>query len=127
MVLDAIDRLQNGKAQDHDGLVGEHFSYARDTLALLIVHVFNRAICEGFPTSWTEHIIVPLFKSGDPMVPGNYRTIMIGHYLAKIYGSILELELSRLGREAWSSSTWTGWLQERIYYLGSHTDTLGTY
>ena len=29
-VIGAIDRLQFGKAQDHDGLVGEYFIYARD-------------------------------------------------------------------------------------------------
>ena len=94
-VRNAIDRLQFGKAQDHDGLVGEHFIYARDTLLPLLAHIFNRAMCEGFPTRWTQHTIVPILKSGDPMMPSNYRTIMIGHYLAKLYGSILESELSR--------------------------------
>ena len=29
------------------------------------------------------------------MIPGNYRTIMIGHTLAKLYASILEQQLSR--------------------------------
>ena len=95
MVNDAIDRLGHRKALDYDGLAGEHFMYARDIVAPLLVHVFNRAVCEGFPPSWTEHTVIPLFKSGDPMMPNNYRTIMISHCLAKIYGSILEKELSR--------------------------------
>ena len=50
-------------------------------------------MCEGFPTRWTEHTIVPILKSGDPMMPSSYTTIMIGHYLAKLYGSILKSEL----------------------------------
>ena len=29
------------------------------------------------------------------MIPGNYRTIMVGHTLAKLYASILEQQLSR--------------------------------
>ncbi|MCO5570021.1 hypothetical protein L7F22_023735 [Adiantum nelumboides] len=94
MVAEAIGRLQHGRAQDHDGLVGEHFIYACRELAPLLAHMFNRSVCEGFPASRTANTIVPLFKSGDPMVQGNYKTIMIGHYLAKIYGSILERELS---------------------------------
>lgn len=94
MVVEAIDRLHNGRAQDHEGLVAEHFIHARDTIAPILAWMFNRAMCEGFPSSWSDHTIVPLLKSGDPMMPTNYRTIMIGHCLAKIYGSILEHELS---------------------------------
>ena len=84
-VRNTIDQLQFGKAQDHDGLVGEYFIYAYEILFPLLGHIFNRAMCEYFPTSWTEHTIVPIFKSGDPMMPSNYRTIMIGRYLAKLY------------------------------------------
>ena len=52
-VKNAIDWLQFGKAQDHDGLVGEHFIYARDTLLPLRAHIFNKAMCKGFLTRWT--------------------------------------------------------------------------
>ena len=93
-VRNAIDQLQFGKAQDHDGLFGEHFIYARDTLLPLLAHIFNRAMCKGFPTRWTKYTIVPILKSRDPMMPSNYRTIMIGHYFTKLYGLILESELS---------------------------------
>ena len=40
------------------------------------------------------HTIVPIHKAGDAMDPGNYRTIMIGHVLAKLYGAIMEAELN---------------------------------
>ena len=39
--------------------------------------------------------IGPIFKAGDAMMPGNYRTIMIGHTLTRLYASILEQQLSR--------------------------------
>ena len=38
-VRNAIDQLQFGKVQDHDGLVGGHFIYARDTLLPLLAHI----------------------------------------------------------------------------------------
>ena len=59
-VRNAIDQLHFGKAQDHDGLVGEYFIYSCDILLPLLAHIFNRAMCEGLPTRWTEHTIVPI-------------------------------------------------------------------
>ena len=50
----------------------------------------NLAIKQGFPTPWTQRIIIPIFKSGDKNDPSNYETIMIRHLLAKLYGIILE-------------------------------------
>jgi len=94
MVERAIRRLQHGRATDHTGLQSEHLIYAADILAPLIAHVFNRVVVEGFPKEWTRHTIVPLHKSGDALDPGNYRTIMIGHTMAKLYGAVLEAELS---------------------------------
>ena len=43
--------------------------------------------------SWST-TIVPIYKFGDPMDTENYRTSMIGHTLAKIYGSVLVKDLS---------------------------------
>ena len=95
MVRKAIDRLSSGRAQDHDGIVAEHFIHARDMIADLLALMFNRAMCEGFLETWSTSAIVPIFKSEDPNLPTNYRTIMIGHSLAKLYASILEQELIR--------------------------------
>ena len=38
--------------------------------------------------------MAPIHKGGDPMDPNTYRTIMIGHTLAKLYGAVMEAELS---------------------------------
>ena len=90
----AIRRLQHGRAADHTGLQSEHFIYAVDTLAPILAHLFNRALTEGLPAEWTMHTIVPIHKAGDQLDPSNYRTIMIGHTLAKLYEAVLEEELS---------------------------------
>ncbi|MCO5582134.1 hypothetical protein L7F22_036024 [Adiantum nelumboides] len=96
MVKKAISHLQHGRARDQAGLQAEHLIYGCAALAPLIAHLFNRALSEGFPESWTEHTIVPIHKSGDTMDPSTYRTIMIGPILAKLYGAVLEEELSSL-------------------------------
>ncbi|RYA67317.1 hypothetical protein DD598_28790, partial [Enterobacter cloacae complex sp. 2DZ2F16B1] len=90
MVRKAIDRMRTRRAYDHDGLVAEHFTHVKDLLAELLAMMFNRSMCEDLPNTWSLSTIVAIFKSGDPMEPRNYRTIMIGHTLARLYASILE-------------------------------------
>ncbi|KAH7292540.1 hypothetical protein KP509_29G073500 [Ceratopteris richardii] len=75
MVRKAIDRMRTGRAYDHAGY---------DILVELLAMMFNRAMCEGMPQTWRLSTIVPILKEGDPMEPGNYRTIMTGHTLARL-------------------------------------------
>ena len=95
MVKKAIDRLKTRRAYDHEGLVSEHLIHARDLLSEVLARLFNRVMCEGLPRSWSLSTIVPLFRARNPMVPGNYRTIMVGHTLARLYASILEQQLNK--------------------------------
>ena len=67
-----------------------------DLLALM----FNCAMGESFLDTWSMSTVVPIFKARDPMMPGSYRTIMIGHTLARLYASILEHQLSRWAERA---------------------------
>ena len=39
-------------------------------------------------------IVALIHKGGDSMDPNTYRTIMISHTLAKLYGTIMEVELT---------------------------------
>ena len=94
MVIKAIKKLHHRKSMDHTGLQAEHLIYARECLAPFLTLLFNRAIAEGFPPQWTMNTVSPIHKGGDPMDPNTYRTIMIGHTLAKLYGAIMETELS---------------------------------
>ncbi|MCO5577030.1 hypothetical protein L7F22_030852 [Adiantum nelumboides] len=100
MVKRSIARMRTGSAYDHIGLVAEHFIHARDTLVEVLAVLFNRAMCEGLPETWRLSTIVPSFKAGDPIVPKNYHTIMVGHTLARLYASILEQQLSSWAEHA---------------------------
>ena len=81
------------------GLVAEHLIHARDLLAAILARLFNRVMCGGLPESWSLSTIVLIFKARDPIEPRNYRTIMVGHTLTRLYASILE---QRLGN--WAKS-----------------------
>ena len=93
-VTKVIKKLQHRKSMDHTGLRAEHIIYARECLAPLLTLIFNRALAEGFPPQWAMNTVAPIHKGGDPMDPNTYRTIMIGHTLAKLYGAVMEAELS---------------------------------
>ena len=55
---------------------------------VLIPHIhkiFNQEVKQGFPKTWTQSLIIPIFKSGDTNNPSNYQKNMISPLLAKLY------------------------------------------
>lgn len=91
----AIDTQSTRRSPNHDGLGVEHFIHARHMIANSLVLMFDRAMCVGFLESWSTSTIVPILKSADPSLSTDYRTIVIGHSLAKLYASVLEHEPSK--------------------------------
>ena len=73
-------------------LILDPFMLLFTTRHFSIQHICNSLFLRS-KTDFTD-TIVPILKSGEPMMSSNYRTIVIGHYLAKLYGLILESELS---------------------------------
>ena len=63
-------------------------------LIMQIHKLFNLAVKQGFPTPWTQILIIHFFKSGNKNDLSNYRTIMIIPLLAKLYGIILEKKIN---------------------------------
>ena len=86
--------MANGKAKDIEGYQAEILKIGGLVLIPHIHKLFNQAVKQGFPKPWTQCLIIPILKSGDTNNPSNYRTIMISHFLAKLYGIILESKLS---------------------------------
>ena len=84
-VRNVIDRLQFGKAKDHDGLVGDHFLYC----------------------PWYLAPIAKLCLTRRPPDAQQHRAIMIGIYVAKLYGSILDSE-------------WSIWAEQKGWHSVAH-------
>ena len=120
MIRKAIDKMKTKRAYDHEGLVAKHFINAKDIIIGLITAMFNRALNEGFPDTWNLSTIISIFNSGDPMIPGNYRSIMIGHTLAKLYASILEQQLSRWVEKSGIRAPGTSRVQKGVFNSRSY-------
>ena len=58
-----------------------------------ISDMFNDALQHGMPYDWTTNWIKPLHKGGD-VNNVNYRTIMVGSLMAKLFGCIMESKIS---------------------------------
>ena len=93
-VLLAIQRLKNGKALCQDGIIGELFKHAGLLAVDFFVKFFNVLFERGiYPDSWTESIIIPLFKKGNQNDPDNYRGISLCDISSKLYRSIINNRL----------------------------------
>ena len=93
-VLLAIQRLKNGKAAGPDGIIGELLKHAGHLAVDFLVKFFNVLFDRGrYPDSWTESIIVPLFKKGNQNDPNNYRGISLCDISSKLYSSIINNRL----------------------------------
>lgn len=121
VVLSAIQRLWNGRAHDHEGLVVEHISHhATQTLASLLVRMFNRAFCEGFPSTWSSNTITPILKDG---VLWNLLT-SAPSWLVTHWPSYLDSSWRR-GKHTWMLSMRTSRFKESLFYIASHLYTQG--
>lgn len=58
-----------------------------------ICNMFNLALQYGMPYDWTTNWVKPLHKGGDVDNVGNYRTIMVGSIMGKLFGSDMEMKL----------------------------------
>jgi hypothetical protein len=89
-----VKQLTNGKAKDIEDYQAEIFKIGGPILIPYLHKHFNLAVKQGCPKPWTQSLIVPIFNHGDRNIPSNYRTIMIGPILTKLYGIILEKKIS---------------------------------
>ena len=59
-----------------------------------ISDMFNDALQHRMSYNWTTNWIKPLHKGGDINNVNNYRTIMVGSLMAKLFGCIMESKIS---------------------------------
>ncbi|WP_419592448.1 RNA-directed DNA polymerase, partial [Thiolapillus sp.] len=77
-----------------DGIIGEIIKHAGGRVTDFFVKFFNTLFDKGiFPDSWTESIVMPLFKKGDVNKPSNYRGISLCDTSSKLYSTIINNRL----------------------------------
>jgi hypothetical protein len=95
-VLLAVRKLKNRKAAGIDGMIGELLKNAIgcDRVLSFLVSFFNALFDKGvFPKSWSESIMMPLYKKGNINDPNNYRGISMCDITSKLYSTIINYRL----------------------------------
>ena len=89
-VCTSAKKLAGKKASAGDSINNEIIKVAVEVFAPYFVELFNSVLSHGiFPRTWSEGYIVPLYKSGSRLDPGNYRGICISSCLGKFFTLIL--------------------------------------
>ena len=94
-IYEAIRMLKNGKAVGLDLIIGEFFKNCATHVVPFLVQYFNKLFSSGlYPDNWSEAVIQPLFKKGDPEIPDSYRGTSLLSICSKLYSDILNKRLS---------------------------------
>ena len=92
-VVKTTKGLRNGKTLGPDGILGDFLKTAADTvtdLVMLFTKLFDRGI---YRNNWTNSVIQPLHKKGDPNNPNNYRGISLSDISGKLYSTVINRRL----------------------------------
>lgn len=93
-VNEGLKKMANGKAPDTLHFNTEMLKWTKEYTRGCLVRLLNNAIENGFPLEWQDNWLKPIYKGGDRNQLTNYRTIMVGSTMAKLFSTIIENKLS---------------------------------
>lgn len=89
-----LKKLTNHKDVDMQEMQAEMLKWFGDEATTWIHDLFNKAMENGMPNEWTHNWIKPIHKTGERSIASNYRTIMVGSTMAKLFGTVMENKIS---------------------------------
>jgi hypothetical protein len=93
-LFQTFKKLQRNKVACLDGMKVEFILDAGELLHMSLLIMFNYFMAEGFLESLSTRVVHALFKGGNASKFDNYRGIMVGPILAKLFAMILDKKLS---------------------------------
>jgi len=93
-LLQALKKLQKKKATGLDGMKVEFILAVGELLHMPLLTAFNCFLAEGFPKTLSIGVVHAFFKGGDASKFDNYRGIVVGPILAKLFVMILDKRLN---------------------------------
>ena len=77
-----------------DGLCIRVIKASFDAIGDILLHIINTCLSNSdFPDQWKHSIVHPIYKSGDPSNPSNFRPISIVPVLGKIVERVVQRQL----------------------------------
>jgi hypothetical protein len=98
-IAQMMRRFKLNKSVGLDGIKAEFLLDAGDMLHVPLQIMFNKLLQQGYSTGLSTGIIHALHKGGDALQFDNYKGIMVGPILAKVFAMILEAQLNNWAEE----------------------------
>ena len=93
-VLHELKNLDTSKSVGPDGVSPFILKNCCYVLCPFITRLFEKIVSQGlYPQSWKIANVLPIFKSGDPGLPSNYRPISITSVLSKLLERIVHHQM----------------------------------
>ena len=94
MLGHTIFSMRSSAACGADGLCVRALKAGFPAVGGVILHIVNTCLCTSdYPDSWKHSIIHPIFKSGSPSDPSNYRPISIIPIISKVVERVVQRQL----------------------------------
>ncbi len=92
----AVKKLSNCKAPGNDGIPNEVWKNLTFDYKIVVLKIFNETFANPkvMPSSWSEIVIVPIYKKGEIHEPKNYRPISLLNTITKLFTTILTNRLN---------------------------------
>jgi hypothetical protein len=94
ILFQALKKLQKNKVASLDGMKAEFVLDVRKLLHMPLSIALNYFMAEGFLEAFSIGVVHTLFKGGDASKFDNYRGIMVGPILAKLFAMIFDKRLN---------------------------------
>jgi hypothetical protein len=89
-----LKKLQRNKVASLDGMKAEFILDAEELLHMPLLITFNFFSVEGFLKALSTRVVHTFFKRGDASKFDNYKGIMVGPIIAKLFAMILDKRLN---------------------------------
>jgi len=93
-LFQALEKLQRNNASGLDGMKVEFILDAGELLHMPLLTTFNCFLEEGFPEALSTRVVYAFFKGGNASKFDNYKGIMVGPILAKLFVMIPDKRLN---------------------------------
>ena len=115
IIVESIKELSSNSAAGPDGFPSSLLINCCDILAAALKLMFSQSLTQCiFPSALKGAVIVPILKSGDKYIPGNYRQISLTSCISKVFECIIRKQvLAFLERKRLLNNTQHGFRSDR--------------
>ena len=86
--------MRNTPARGADGVCVRVLKAALPAVGVVILHIINTClVLSDYPAAWKHSLVHPIFKTGDPSDPSNFRPISIIPIISKVVEKVVQRQL----------------------------------